>query len=149
VIASGAWKAQPWKNGRGTTWEVLRIPDAEEYDLRISVAEVTENGPFSTFPGYKRWTLALEGTVLLWIRQTMTLVPRTHFLELDGAWELSAEISGPAKLLNVIARAGTVGVGDGLADIAFDLATRTTVVYDAPTQVRGVAWIRKATSSID
>src|SRR6185436_5214258 len=38
VIASGAWKAQPWKNGRGTTWGVLRIPDAAEYDLRISVA---------------------------------------------------------------------------------------------------------------
>ena len=50
--------AQPWKNGGGTTRELLK--DAEGR-YRISVAEVTEDGAFSSFPKTQRWFAVLTG----------------------------------------------------------------------------------------
>jgi uncharacterized protein len=44
----------PWANGRGFTREVFALPDAQSWDWRLSIAEVTEDGPFSSLPGIDR-----------------------------------------------------------------------------------------------
>ncbi len=54
---------QPWKNGRGTTIELLHIrdPDSSATLLRLSRASVVEDGPFSLFPGIERNLTVLSG----------------------------------------------------------------------------------------
>jgi environmental stress-induced protein Ves len=39
----------PWRNGGGVTRELLAWPTPQDWDWRISVAEVEKNGPFSRF----------------------------------------------------------------------------------------------------
>ena len=53
----------PWKNGGGTTTELFRMPDlnGEDFLLRLSVADVHQDGPFSHFPGIDRVLLILNG----------------------------------------------------------------------------------------
>ena len=51
----------PWKNGGGTTRELVTWPKADDWLWRISVAEVTRSGPFSRFDGIERWFAVLEG----------------------------------------------------------------------------------------
>ena len=53
---------QPWKNGRGTTTELLHLRDpAGATLLRLSRASVVEDGPFSLFPGIERNLTVLSG----------------------------------------------------------------------------------------
>lgn len=52
----------PWKNGGGRTYEWFRRPrDGVEFDVRLSIAEVAADGPFSTFPGVDRVIVLLQG----------------------------------------------------------------------------------------
>lgn len=51
----------PWKNGGGTTRELVTWPKAHDWQWRMSVAEVTRSGPFSRFEGIERWFAVLEG----------------------------------------------------------------------------------------
>lgn len=136
VITPSQWRAQPWKNGRGVTSEVLRRPDRDDYDLRVSVAEVVQSGPFSTFPGYTRWSLLLAGGPI-WLGDHRL----TGLYEIDGSAPLEARVEAPARLLNIIGRQLRVGVGACTdADIVFDLETYETRVLDAPARLTGV-WI--------
>ena len=53
----------PWKNGGGVTRELLRLPagSGDDWTLRISVADIAADGPFSPFPGITRWFAVLTG----------------------------------------------------------------------------------------
>lgn len=57
------YPAMPWKNGAGTTREIVR--DAgdglEGFGWRVSIADVGAPGPFSAFTGYQRVISVLEG----------------------------------------------------------------------------------------
>lgn len=57
------YRSQPWKNGRGTTVELLHLVDPESGAtlLRLSRASVVEDGPFSLFPGIERNLTVLTG----------------------------------------------------------------------------------------
>ena len=117
-ITPADWIAQPWKNGRGVTREIVRWPAGDgAYDVRVSVAEVTASGPFSTFPGYVRWTTLVDGgPVALGAHALGPGVP----LQLDGEVALAAEVGRAATLVNVLARPGLVEVGVGATDAAVD-----------------------------
>jgi environmental stress-induced protein Ves len=61
-------RRQPWKNGGGVTSEVCVFPagsSLNDFDWRISIAEVTSAGPFSRFPGIDRVLTVLEGELEL------------------------------------------------------------------------------------
>jgi uncharacterized protein len=51
-----SYRVMPWANGRGQTTELLR-----EDNLRLSIATVTEDGPFSIFPGIARNLTVITG----------------------------------------------------------------------------------------
>jgi environmental stress-induced protein Ves len=53
--------AQRWRNGTGLTRELLTWPSAQAWGLRISVADIERDGPFSSYPGIERWFVVLEG----------------------------------------------------------------------------------------
>ena len=52
---------QPWRNGGGVTRELLAWPDGGDWRVRVSVADIDADGPFSAFPGVERWFAVLEG----------------------------------------------------------------------------------------
>lgn len=57
----------PWKNGGGITRELIRLPEGSDLDsfmLRVSVADVDIDAPFSEFPGIDRTLLILQGAGL-------------------------------------------------------------------------------------
>lgn len=54
----------PWRNGGGVTRELVRRPSTagpDDFDWRLSVAEVSADGPFSSFDGYDRVLVLLSG----------------------------------------------------------------------------------------
>lgn len=51
----------PWRNGGGITRELVAWPDRAAWRWRASVAEVSLDGPFSSFAGVQRWFAVLEG----------------------------------------------------------------------------------------
>jgi environmental stress-induced protein Ves len=59
------YRVMPWKNGGGTTTELIIEPSGASLDSgflwRLSMAEVGVSGPFSRFDGYDRTLLLLEG----------------------------------------------------------------------------------------
>lgn len=60
VVSVDGVPAQPWKNGGGQTRELLVWPTAE-WILRVSVADIDRDGPFSSFIGLDRVFVVLEG----------------------------------------------------------------------------------------
>lgn len=53
--------ATPWRNGGGVTRELLAWPAGGDWRVRMSVAEVAQDGPFSRFDGVRRWFAVLDG----------------------------------------------------------------------------------------
>lgn len=54
----------PWKNGGGSTREVVCQPPGagmDSFNWRVSIASIAQSGPFSVFPGIDRSILLLEG----------------------------------------------------------------------------------------
>jgi uncharacterized protein len=60
-VALAACPPQPWRNGGGRTRELLAWPQAGDWQLRVSVAEIESDGPFSAYPGVERWFAVIEG----------------------------------------------------------------------------------------
>lgn len=147
-IPRSAWKQQPWKNGRGITHEIWRVPQREgDFDWRMSLAEVTESGAFSTFPGYLRWTY-LVGPAPISFGEIDLLAPGDH-IETLGDTPLTAQLrAGPTALLNVLSRADhwfVCGYGASAHPVrfAFDLALRRALRFDPPARhdLAGHVWI--------
>ncbi|MDA0706156.1 MAG: HutD family protein [Proteobacteria bacterium] len=67
VLKPDSFKRMPWQNGRGSTTEL----HAEEHDnyegpvWRISMADVSSDGPFSHFEGYDRTLTLVKGPAMM------------------------------------------------------------------------------------
>jgi uncharacterized protein len=62
ALPANEYRRERWKNGAGWTREILRWPrDAEDWDWRLSIAEVDKDGPFSAFAGVDRELVLLAG----------------------------------------------------------------------------------------
>lgn len=62
TITKEQFKVMPWKNGGGITTELFRLPEnGSDFDVRLSVADVSQNGPFSHFPEIDRWLCTTHG----------------------------------------------------------------------------------------
>nr|WP_281375226.1 HutD family protein [Aquabacterium terrae] len=98
---------QPWRNGRGATRELLAWPDAADWQLRISVADITQDGPFSSFPDIERWFAVLEGdgVVLQFADRRVALDVHSAPLPFDGAAAPQCSLQGGAtRDLNLMLR---------------------------------------------
>lgn len=60
-LTGADYRRMPWANGRGTTVEMLREDGPEGLRLRLSMASVVEDGPFSLFPGIERNLTVIAG----------------------------------------------------------------------------------------
>lgn len=105
---------QPWRNGGGQTRELLRWPDGEDWLVRVSVADITRDGPFSAFPGVQRWFAVLEGhgVVLGEAADARTLTTRSAPWPFDGASAPAcALVQGATRDLNLMLRPAPGGHG--------------------------------------
>ncbi|MFO7483937.1 HutD family protein, partial [Oceanibaculum nanhaiense] len=60
-------RPMPWKNGQGTTTEIVVAPAGaglEDFDWRLSIARMEADAPFSAFPGIVRTLAIVEGAGL-------------------------------------------------------------------------------------
>jgi len=121
IVAADAVAPVPWKNGGGVTRELLRIaqPGAAagagaDWLLRISLADIAADGPFSPFDGVTRWFAVIEGpgVHLRWpadeacAARELDLRPGDAPLEFDGVDAPDCRLlGGPTRDLNVMVRA--------------------------------------------
>jgi hypothetical protein len=101
----------PWRNGKGTTTEVMISPAGamlDAFDWRISMADVTEDGPFSAFPGIDRTLAVLDGAGLMLEVDGgpgKKVSRTTRPLEFPGDARTKARLlGGPVVDLNVMTR---------------------------------------------
>ena len=113
LVSRAAAVAQRWRNGGGVTRELLAWPSAAQWSVRISVADVTEAGPFSRFPGVERWFAVLEGGgVRLRLPEGPREVgPASLPLRFDGGVPVDCTlVEGPTRDLNLMAPPGAARI---------------------------------------
>lgn len=105
VIPKAEQRIVPWKNGRGTTREVI-VLGGDPFTARMSVAAVTEDGPFSAFPGVDRFLAIREGAGLdLEIDGVAVALQPEAILAFDGAATTMGRLrDGPVRDLNWMVR---------------------------------------------
>lgn len=109
LIPGNEYRRVRWKNGLGWTREILRWPeDREDWDWRISVAEVEQAGPFSAFEGCDRELVLLSGAGMRLHFETgesIELSPPHGRHRFSGELALQAElVAGPTQDFNLIWR---------------------------------------------
>lgn len=112
IIPPEQFKKTRWKNGKGETTELAISPGGtlEDFDWRLSMAAVVEDGAFSYFTGYCRNLILIAGDgINLQHDQSTTdqLDSVLSFATFDGGCNTVATlISGPIVDINVISKAG-------------------------------------------
>ena len=64
ILPASAYSYMAWKNGAGWTSEIVRVPDNDDWQWRLSIAEIEADAAFSTFPGVERELVLLSGNGL-------------------------------------------------------------------------------------
>ncbi|MFD0020946.1 HutD family protein [Streptomyces sp. NPDC058382] len=109
ILPAAGRPQTPWKNGGGVTGEIAAAPGAgpDGFDWRVSLAEVTGDGPFSVFPGVDRTLTVVRGAGMdLVVGGEHHIVDEPYWphdfpgdLETDGRL-----LAGPVLNLNVMYR---------------------------------------------
>lgn len=103
------YQRKPWKNGRGQTLDILLLPENSahaNFDLRFALSPISEDGPFSSFPGVDRVTTMVEGTALeLLFDASRRRLEKFKPCRFDAGLTPTAKlIDGPSRVINVMAR---------------------------------------------
>ena len=100
---------QPWKNGLGVQYEITcdgSLPD--DWTWRLSTADITQDVPFSIFPGVNREFCVADGNgVVLTINGVEHRCEPGSITKFRGDDQVYATlIDGPMKALNLMVRDG-------------------------------------------
>jgi environmental stress-induced protein Ves len=112
ILRKAEYRAMPWKNGGGTTYEVAAFPENDRsldtFEWRISMAQVETDGPFSNFPDVDRslGILAGDGLTLRFANQNdITVRHNTSPVRFPADVPVAATLlAGPVLDLNVMTR---------------------------------------------
>jgi len=100
----------PWKNGGGSTIEIAIGPNEagfDDFDWRVSLATIAEDGAFSQFPGVDRTLALVDGHgMTLQIDGEPALISQAEpVVAFDGSSEVQARLNrGPTLDFNVMSR---------------------------------------------
>lgn len=115
VIPANEYRRIRWKNGTGWTREITRLPDRDDWDWRLSIAEIEQDGPFSLFPGVDRELVLIRGNGLRLrfddgeVRELQPPYQRTRFA---GERPVSGELlQGPTHDFNLMWRRDAIAAG--------------------------------------
>lgn len=64
VIPANEYRRVRWRNQLGWTREIATQPDGDDWDWRLSIAEIERDAAFSSFPGIDRELVLLAGNGL-------------------------------------------------------------------------------------
>jgi environmental stress-induced protein Ves len=108
LLRRADYRRMRWKNGLGWTTEILREPDHDAFDWRLSLAEIESDAPFSAFAGVDRSLLLLEGHGMeLRIDGAAPQLMNTRGQLVRFAGETAVEarlLDGPTRDFNVMTR---------------------------------------------
>lgn len=107
VVELARAEAVPWLNGGGITRDLLTWPAPDDWAVRVSVADIARNGPFSSYPGVQRWFAVAEGDgVRLGLpERSLKLTVDSPPVEFDGAATPGCSLlGGPTRDLNLMCR---------------------------------------------
>jgi environmental stress-induced protein Ves len=100
---------QPWKNGLGVQYEIMcdgTLPD--DWTWRLSTADITQDVPFSVFPGVNREFCVADGNGVV-----LNINGVDHRCELGSITKFRGDdvvfatlIDGPMRALNLMVRDG-------------------------------------------
>lgn len=112
VIPANEYRRVRWKNGTGWTREIARMPDREDWDWRLSIAEIEQDGPFSVFPGIDRELVLIRGNGLR-LRfedgEVRELQPPHERIRFAGERVVSGELlDGPTHDFNLMWRCDAI-----------------------------------------
>ena len=112
----------PWRNGGGVTREVVASGGSDPlgFDWRISIADVSQPGPFSAFPGVDRVITLVEGQRMdLLIDGVVHVLGLHESLSFDGASQASCGLpAGPTRDLNVMTRSDRLSAAVAVRDLS-------------------------------
>lgn len=109
TVALSGITAQAWRNGGGVTRELLAWPTPDAWRVRVSVADVATDGPFSAFPGVERWFTVIDGAgvELQFTDRRVRADGRSAPRRFDGGDAPAATlIGGPTRDLNLMLQGG-------------------------------------------
>lgn len=95
VIPRVEYRRERWRNGLGWTREIVRVPDTDDWQVRLSIAEIEQDAAFSAFPGIERELVLLrgEGLRLRFADGTLhTLMPPHDRLRFAGEAQVRGEL---------------------------------------------------------
>lgn len=111
LIDRATARQMPWKNGAGLTIELAIAPstaDLNNFEWRISSAQVAGSGDFSCFAGIDRSLALLAGTGLRLQRAQLAplaVTPNAPIAAFPGEQAINAELlDGPITDLNIMTR---------------------------------------------
>lgn len=113
ILRASDYRSMPWKNGGGTTTEIVVSPAGaglDDFDWRVSMARVETGGPFSIFAGIDRTLSILEGegmglSIAGHEPVDLTRTSEPLFFPADAATDATLP-AGPITDLNVMTRRG-------------------------------------------
>ncbi len=113
LIPANEYRRERWKNGLGWTREIVRWPaGSEQWDWRVSIADIEHDAEFSAFPGVERELVLLAGEGMrlhIEASEPVVLAPPYGRIRFDGARAARAELlSGPTTDYNLMWRSARV-----------------------------------------
>lgn len=111
AIPRDAQHDEPWANGAGTTTVILREPDDAHWRVRVSVARVEHDGPFSELADTQRTLVPLDAPMTLRFADGRELhAPRFGSLCFQGSPAPTGVLpEGATRDFNLMLRAGARG----------------------------------------
>lgn len=105
ILTQDSFTDMPWKNGGGTTREIFKISNPknpEQFYFRLSMATVSQDGPFSKFPGIDRFLMLLKGNGFV-LNKSIRFGAPLDQLFFKGEDDVKCElINGPCTDFNVM-----------------------------------------------
>ncbi|CAM3947095.1 HutD family protein [Roseateles saccharophilus] len=132
IIHAPQVASTPWKNGGGRTRTLLVLPRADDWQLRISMADVDQDGPFSPYPGVERWLALVEGQGmrLEFEDRRATLTTLDPPLRFDGASApFGRLLKGPVRDLNLMNKGGQAAMHPALPGVPWRARQRSCGLF--------------------
>lgn len=110
LLAPADYRRMPWKDGGGHTAEIATHPAGAgltEFVWRVSVADVTQDGPFSRFPGVDRTLVLLSGDGMHFSGSGSPMELHARFEPITFAGEAAIDCAltrGPTRDFNLMVR---------------------------------------------
>jgi environmental stress-induced protein Ves len=151
ILRAADYRVMPWKNGGGTTTEIAVSPGGaglDDFDWRISMARVAQDGPFSGFPGIDRTLSILDGEgIVLHVadRIPVRLTGASEPLPFPADVQTQAKlIAGPVTDLNVMTRRSRAShsverlSGSGAVELAAEADAMLVLCQVGQVEIGGV-----------